>query len=298
MSPGAQELRGALDAAEGIADLVRQAERRRCRARRAGRRAAWWLSSARSRVRSWRTSTAPRSTPCSSWIGRARGADDDLLVRGRAGDPRCGGGRALRGASRCASSASHALVGRPSTSCSTAQPDALRGGDTGQLLGRRVEIVEDAVGVEDDHAVGDAGEDVGPGEADRSARGGPRAPRERGVPTWLVVVLRRPASASSPPPASSSSTISSKSSPASSPSSLPILRIQRATLFGSLSSSRRRRLPRSSSRASSERTMAKRDMRRDQIAAPAVLAGGVDTSSETRRVSTVTFRRHAAQRYS
>src|SRR5439155_126243 len=73
-----------------------------------------------------------------------------------------------------------------------------------------------------------------------------------------------PSSESSPPPASISSTISSKSSPASSPSSFPILRIQRAMLFGSFSSRSpsEEGSPRSSSRSSSERTRAKRDMRR------------------------------------
>src|SRR5439155_13791038 len=111
--------------------------------------------------------------------------------------------------------------------------------------------------------------------------------------------LSPPSSESSPPPASISSTISSKSSPASSPSSLPILRIQRAMLFGSFSSRSpsEEGSPRSSSRSSSERTRAKRDMRRASFPLPQRSHLG-STCSLTRSVSTVVFRPHSVQRYS
>ena len=68
---GAQELRGALDAAERVADLVREAERDGAERRSGGRRAAWWRRACARRVRSCRTSTAPRTAPCVVVDGRA-----------------------------------------------------------------------------------------------------------------------------------------------------------------------------------------------------------------------------------
>ena len=102
-----------------------------------GRRAAW---SRRARAPgSGRGARAPRraARPARRAIGAHAALTANLVLRGRGGDPRPGGAPALRAASPCARSASHALVGRPSKSCSRRSPTPCEARDTGQLLRRR-----------------------------------------------------------------------------------------------------------------------------------------------------------------
>ena len=96
-----------------------------------------------------------------------------------------------------------------------------------------------------------------------------------------------------------SSTADSKSSPRSSPNSLPIFFMKRATLAGSFSSMSPKE-PASASdsrRASSLFTVAKRDLRRVSAVEPQRGQAGV-SALEMERISRLTRRRQSAHSYS
>src|SRR5436189_299957 len=113
-----------------------------------------------------------------------------------------------------------------------------------------------------------------------------------------------PASAGVSPPASpasviASSTAESKSSPSSSPNSLPIFFMKRATLVGSPSSRSPSPPPSASDsrRASSDFTVAKRDISRLSAVEPQRGHAGV-SGEERRRTSRLTRRRQSWHSYS
>src|SRR5205814_432670 len=110
-----------------------------------------------------------------------------------------------------------------------------------------------------------------------------------------------PAAGPSPvsPSAMASSTADSKSSPSSSPNSLPIFFMNRATLAGSLSSTSPNEpvSARDSRRASSLLTVAKRDIRRVNAVPPQRGHAGV-AAFEIVRISRLTRRRQSAHSYS
>src|SRR6185436_19166610 len=127
----------------------------------------------------------------------------------------------------------------------------------------------------------------------------------------LAVSRESPAASSPPPPASSpaslpspasliaSSTAESKSSPRSSPNSLPIFFMKRATLPGSFSS-RSPKPPesaRASRRASSDFTVAKRDIKRcsDRLPQRGQVGAG---ATDGRSTSKLTRRRQSPHSYS
>src|SRR5438309_2010131 len=107
------------------------------------------------------------------------------------------------------------------------------------------------------------------------------------------------AGSSSAPSAIASSTAESKSSPSSSPNSLPIFFMNRATLAGSFSSRSPAPPPSASdsSRASSDFTVAKRDISRLSAVEPQRGHAGV-SGEERRRTSRLTRRRQSWHSYS
>src|SRR5205807_1172896 len=143
-------------------------------------------------------------------------------------------------------------------------------------------------------------------------------PREEALPGLLAhgvepveqVDLHSSAGSSPPPGADSlpsspadsvmaSSTAESKSSPSSSPNSLPIFFMRRATLRGSFSSRSPTPPPPASdsSRASSDFTVAKRDISRLSAVEPQRGQAGV-SGDERRRTSRLTRRRQSWHSYS
>src|SRR5205807_3974800 len=122
---------------------------------------------------------------------------------------------------------------------------------------------------------------------------------EPAVPGDSSPVGAGPSAPPSPASVIASSTAESKSSPSSSPNSLPIFFMKRATLAGSFSSRSPTPPPPASdsSRASSDFTVAKRDISRLSAVEPQRGQAGV-SGDERRRTSRLTRRRQSWHSYS
>jgi hypothetical protein len=165
---GAQELRRALDAAERIPDLVREAGRDVREARQALGVPVGALDGVLQRVVVQHDHGAARR-PARVQDGRACGAHDDVV----AGAMKRLLGAAVRDrmAERRRDQLDDPAMRRPGEGLRDVETDRLRRRRAGEQLGRGVQVADDALRVDDDDAVRDAREDIRPAQAiDRGKR--------------------------------------------------------------------------------------------------------------------------------